>query len=328
MQEACHGFFFHHLRTRSFRLQFHGQVRFRHRKLILYLSQEYIQCHPYIFFISHRHGTNGMGFSRNGIMQVTSVNVTQTQIILLHQDYQETVEQLVGIGTILIDVITRMSASQSFNCHTEEEITFRSCCHRARKFSCGTGTSGTADKQFTFIFRIQVYQNIPAHETFFQGKRSGQSRFLIHCKQAFQRSVLNIICSQHSQFSRHTDTIISTQCGTFRLQPFPINVSFNRVCLKIMYCLVVFLTYHVHVRLQHHFFQIFHTSGSRFANQDISSLIHFIFQRMGFCKVHQIISDFFFLLGRTRHTTDFFKIMKNRCRLQIFLFHKSISIND
>ena len=140
----------------------------------------------------------------------------------------------------------------------------------------------------------------------------------------------HILVSQYCQLSSYTDTIVGSQCRTFRLQPFTVYISFYRIFFKIMYCIAILLTHHIHVWLQNYFLQIFLTREGSFSDQNISCLIHLIFQTMRYRKVYQISSDFFFLLGRTGNLTNLFKIVKHRCWFQILFFHTNsfVEVNN
>ena len=322
MQETLHRFQFHHLRTCRLRLQFQQQVGLCHRILILQLCLEHIQFHAHSLFFRHRHRTYGIRLTRNGIVQVTAVNLTQTQVAPVQETHQVTVQQLVRIRTVLVDVISRVTAGQSLHCHTEKEITFWSRYHRTRIYRSSSRTSGTTDKEFSVVFRIQINQDISIHETFFQCKRTCQARFLIHRKQTLQRSVLHIVRSQHRQFGRHTDTIVGTQRSTLCLEPFSVDIRLNRILLKIVFRILILFADHIHMRLQNHCLQMLLARSRRFYNQYVSCLIHLILKSSCFRKIHQISPDLLLLFRRTGHLTDFFKIPEQDGRFQIFFFHK------
>ena len=116
----------------------------------------------------------------------------------------------------------------------EEEVILWSINFFISEFSSSIRTTRTTDEQFTFIFRVKVNQDITVHETFLQGERTSQTCFFIHSKQTFQWSMFNIIRSQYRQLGSHTDTIVSTQSSTLCLQPFTIDVCFNRIVQEIM----------------------------------------------------------------------------------------------
>ena len=258
----------------------------------------------------HRNGTNGRSFTWNGIMQITTVNLTKIHIVLRSHLSQETVEQLIGIGTVLINIITRMTTSQALDSYLKEEIILRSIDFRISKFSCCIGTTGTTDEQFAFIFRVKINQDMTVHESFFQSKSTCQTSFFINRKETFQRTMLNIISRQDSQLSRHTDTIVSTQSCTLCLQPFTVDISFNRVIQEIMVRVAVLFTNHINMRLENHGLQVFQSRSSRFFDQNITSFILFSFQALLFSKVHQVSNNLLFLLRRTWHLAYFSKIME------------------
>ena len=111
-------------------------------------------------------------------MKVAAVNLAKTQVILLCQGGEEAVQQFVGIGTALVDVVARMSARQALHGDAEEKTAFGSLDHGERKFGRCTRASGTADKQLAFVLRIQVNQDIAPHKPFLQRKGTGQAGFV------------------------------------------------------------------------------------------------------------------------------------------------------
>ena len=274
--------------------------------------------------MSHRHRTYCRRLAGYGIVQIASVYLAEAHAVTLHQGSQVTVQNLVGIRPVLVNVIARMTSRQSLDCHTEEEISFGSLHHRTGKFGRSARTACTSDKQFAFILRVKVQQNISVHETFFQRKGSRQSGFFVYGKQAFYRTVLYVPVCQHGQFRSHADSVVGTQRRTLCPQPIAVDVSFDRIGIEIMLHAAVLFADHIHVRLKHHCLQVFFSGRSVFSDQHIPCLIHFILQSVRFRKVCQILSDSLLLFRRTGYMTDFLKIMKNRCRLQIFFFHKII----
>ena len=79
---------------------------------------------------------------------------------------EEAVQYFVGIASSEVDVTTGMSSFQSFHFYFEEEISGGNFYLFIRKFCNGVNPSGTADKDFPFIFRIEVQKDVTAHKTF------------------------------------------------------------------------------------------------------------------------------------------------------------------
>ena len=117
--------------------------------------------------------------------------------------------------------------------------------------------------------------DISAHKTFFQGKCSGQSGFFIYGEQTFQRSVFYAVIGKDSQLRSHTDTIVSSECSSFGFQPFTVYFCFDWIGEEVVLNIIVFLTYHVNVRLQYYSLQVFLSGSGRLFNQYVARFIHF-----------------------------------------------------
>ena len=214
-----------------------------------------------------------------------------------------------------------MPASQSFHGYPEEEVPSRSRFHRTGELGRSTSPTGTSDEEFTFIFRIKVDQNIPAHETILQSEGTGQSGFFVYGKQAFYRTMCDILRVEYGQFGSDTDTVVGSQCCPLSFQPLPVYIGADRVCIEIMFGCLVLFTHHIHVRLQYDLLQIFFPRSCRFHDQQVPCLVGLILQTTFLSEPNEKGSDFLLLLRRTRNLTHFFEKMKNRSRFQIVLFH-------
>ena len=85
-------------------------------------------------------------------MQVSAFDIRQTHTVFLHSLHQESVKQLVGVGSVLIDIVARVTSGKTLYRHTEEEPSLRSFFCRERIDSCSVSTSGTADEEFAIVF--------------------------------------------------------------------------------------------------------------------------------------------------------------------------------
>ena len=260
-------------------------------------------------------------FARNGVAQVTAVDFAEVQVMSGSHAGEEAVQYFVGIASSEVDVTTGMSSFQSFHFYFEEEISGGNFNLFISKLCNGIDTSGASDKDLSFIFRVEIKQDVTTHETFFQGESSSESGFLVYGKQAFQRTVLNAIVGQNSQFGGYADTVVGSKGGTFRFQPFTVNFCFNGVGEEVVLNVVVLFTHHVDMRLQYDSLQVFFSRSSGFLDKYVTGFVHFGFQVMFCSECLQVGNHFFFLLRRAGHLADFFEILEYAGRLQIFFFH-------
>ena len=255
-------------------------------------------------------------------MQVSSVNRTEIEIILGGKLGKETVQQLIGVRTVLVDVIARMSARQSLNFHVEEEIILRGINLGVGKLSGRIGTSGTTDEQLALVFRVEVNQNVAIHETFLQGESSRQAGFLVHGEQTFNRTMLDVIGSKYGKLRGDTDAVVRTEGRSFRFQPFSVDDGLNRVVQEIVLHITVLLAHHVDVRLEDDGLQVFLSRSGGFLDEDVSRLILFRFQSLLLSEIEQVGDNLLFLLRRAWHLAYFREITEHGCRFQFYFFHR------
>ena len=142
--------------------------------------------------------------------------------------------------------------------------------HRLRIF-----TTCASHKDFTFVFAIEVQQDIACHESFFECFGSGQSGFFVYGEKAFDRSVLDIVGCEDSQFGSYTDAIVGTQSRTVGTKPVPVDDCFDRIIVEVMYGSIILFADHIHMGLQNDCRQVFLTGSSRFRHQDVACGIFF-----------------------------------------------------
>ncbi len=146
-------------------------------------------------------------------------------------------------------------------------------------------TAGTTNENFPFIFRVEIQQNRTGHKSRFKGKCTGQPGFFVHSYQAFERSVLNFIGSQHSQLCGNADSAVGAQCCSVGFHPAVNNHRFNGIVVKIKNFIAVFFTNHIHVGLQNNHRQVFLAGICRFGYQNIAGLVGFGCQMVFLCKI-------------------------------------------
>ena len=214
-----------------------------------------------------------------------------------------------------MNVTTGVTAFQTFHFHLEEEISGGNFYLFIRKFCNGVNTSGTSDKDFSFIFRIEVQKGVTAHKTFLQGKSSGKPRFFVYGKQTFQRTMFDAVVSQDSQLGSYTDTVVGSEGSAFGFQPFTVNFSFDGIGEEVMLNIVILFAHHVDMRLQNDGLKIFFSRSSGLFNQYITGFIHLGFEIMFCSECLQVGNHFLFLLRRAWHLADFFEILEYASRL-------------
>ena len=191
------------------------------------------------------NSTDSVCLAGNSVAQITTVDFTEVQIVSGSHAGKETVQYFVGISPSQMNITTGVTTFQTFHFHFEEEISGRNFHLFICKFCNGVNASGTADKDFPFIFRIEVQKNITAHKAFLQGESSGKPRFFVYCKQTFQRTMFNAVVSQNSQFGSYTDTVVGSEGSAFGFQPFTVYFRFDGIGEEVMLNVIVLFAHHV-----------------------------------------------------------------------------------
>ena len=278
-------------------LRFHNQLQVGVNDVVfsLYLSCKHVQVTAQGMFVGFGDGDDGMCLAGNGVAQVSSLNFAQIEVVLGSSLAEEAVQNLVGIAQSQVDVATRVSAFQSFHLNLAAEVSGRDIGFLILELGYGVHAAGTADEEFAFVFGVEVQQDVAVHESFFQRKGSGQSRFFVDGEQAFQRTVLNGVVGQNSQFGGYADAVIGSQCCAFGFQPFPVHFRLNGIVHEVVLHVVVLFADHVDMRLQDNGLAVFHTRSGRLTNNNIADLVDKRLQSKFFAEVHQKFGHFFYM---------------------------------
>ena len=208
-----------------------------------------------------RDSDHRRSLARNSIAQRAAFYRCQTSFVVDYRLFQYTEQQFDRIGTLQMNIASRVAAFTALNSYTQGDIALfrlhrlivehRSCIH----------TSGTTHIQLTFGLRIQIQQILALQPTTLEVERSVHTRFFINSEESLQRRMNSILVCQNSHSSSHTDTIVRTQRRAVGRYPFPVilYIGLDRIFLKIKLLVAILLRHHIHVSLQNHSGMILHT---------------------------------------------------------------------
>ena len=273
LEQALRLFFADAGRGGSHRLNYCRQIRLGCRKFVAHFLDKCLKFLSESGNIGCGHGHRGMCLTRNGVVQASGLNIAKAQIGFLALFPEETHQQLVGIRTLLVDIVARVSAGKAFHHEIECRKAFGQLLFVYGVSRFGAYTPGAAHKELSFVFRIQVDQIISRHESGFHLESPRQSRFLIAREHAFDRSVFDIIGFQQRHLHGNADTVVGTERCALCLEPIAVHVGLNGVVVKVKFYVFVLFADHVLVALQNHGFAIFKAGCSGFANQDVAGLV-------------------------------------------------------
>ena len=101
------------------------------------------------------------------------------------------------------------------------------------------------------------------------------------------------IIVQHRQHQRHSGSVVRAQGSSFCPEDTVPHFQIDPFIFKIMLYTGEFLTYHIHVSLEHHRRMILHAAASRLPDDNVKRLI-LIYLEISLCgKLYQIITDSF-----------------------------------
>ena len=144
---------------------------------------------------------------------------------------------------------------------------------------------------------------------------TGQSGFLITCKDALDRTMLNIVACQNSQFDGAANTVVSTEGSTLCLEPFAVYVSLDCIFVEVEIHIHQFVANHVHVTLQDDGFSVLVAWSGSFADEHITGFIYQRFELMRLTERFQKLNHVLLVLGRTRYFVDFCELLEHESRL-------------
>ena len=213
----------------------HGKahVLFLNMIFVFHLRSKHIKINTQLLFLFKWDCYDSLSKTRNGIMQFSSRYRNKLRIIFAPRKIQETRKQFYGIGSFLIDFISRMSPRQVVNLNRNWYVTIfkRKCVIYKR--SIGVFTTSTSNKELAFVFRIEIDKIFSFQKSRFQSESSSHSRFLIFCEEAFHWSMLYIRVDGQGQSHSHSYSIISAQSCSFGFHPVAFNIGLNRLGVEI-----------------------------------------------------------------------------------------------
>ena len=254
-------------------------------------------------------------------MLIATLDIRKIHIVLLGGSKQESGQHLIGIGMPLVDVIAAVSAQEIVDGYLKEEVILGHCHLFIFKGSVGAHTSGTADKDFALVFRVEVEQDVAIHEAALHGIGSSEASLLIHRKHTLYRTVLDAIVGEHSKSRSYTDAIVGTQGSAIGLEPFTVNDEADGVVHKIVVNTLVAFAHHIHVRLQDDGLAVLHARSSRFGDDYIAGLIDLSSESARLTKSLQVGSHLLFMFRWAGNATNLLKVAKQGCRFQVFCLH-------
>ena len=186
--------------------------------------------------------------------------------------------------------------------------------------------AGASDYHLPFGLVVEVKENAPLQGIGLQVVNAVHAGFLVHCKQSFERAVLQGIVFHYSHNRSHAYSVVGAESSAFGLYPVAVDISFYRVVLEIVIALLYFLRHHVHVCLHGYHLQFFVAGCGGLAHYYIAGVVGMCFDRMFFCPVEQKVPYLVKVSRGTGHLCQGVKVTPKVFGFQILNFAHDIFV--
>ena len=242
-------------------------------ELLFDVSCEHVPVGTYCLLLACRNCEHDATVAWDSVVQFARVELSKAKIHLLLLLVEEASENLDGVSAFLVDVVARVSALQSLYRSCEEEHTLGSSltleCEASR---CCLATSAR-DEDLSFVLRVEVDEHIALHETCLHAHSTSEACLLVACEHTLQRSVLDVVAVENSQFDSASDAVVSTESCALSVEPFAVDISLDSVGVEVEVYVYEFVADHVHVALQDECRSVLVTLCSRLADYYVARLV-------------------------------------------------------
>src|SRR5690554_549276 len=129
--------------------------------LILQICKEGVDLNPDLLLVLRLYTRQRVGFTWNGIVQVSATDLgEQHAIFLAGEGLQEAGKDLVCVSQPLVNVASRMPATETLHLSAEPEITLWRLFFLVFEICAGTLAPGTTDVDFPLLFGVEVDQDV------------------------------------------------------------------------------------------------------------------------------------------------------------------------
>ena len=227
---------------------------------------------------------------------------------------KELSHDLVGIGTVLVDLHTGVAALQAVH----RQLNTRTVNHTAlhRQMDGTPCAAGTGNGENTLVLRIQIHKGSALQHGKIHAGSALHTDLLIHSDDDLQRRMGNGFVCQQRQCICHRNTVVAAKGGSLGKHALTVMGHIQPLIVHIDGTISILLTDHIHMALQDHGCMILHTAGALLKEDHIIQFVLNIADPMLYGKGNQIIADHLRVTRSMRNGTDFFKVTKNRSRLQ------------
>ncbi len=134
----------------------------------------------------------------------------------------------------------------------------------------GIHAACAADIDFTLGLGVEIEEDFALENARFEGLGSGHTGLLVKGHENFERTVLDVIGLENRKRESDSETVVGAKRCALCADPVAIDYGLDRVFLKIVNGVGVFLRHHIHMALKNDAFHIFAAHSGGFSDNHIS----------------------------------------------------------
>ena len=273
-----------------------------------------------IFAVFAVDGDDGVTLARNGVAHVAAVDVGEHGLVVGRGIFQESEQQLVGIGALQGYVAARVPAAEPADADAEGYVVGGRLDRRAVECDVGIYSARAAHIEFALLFRVEVEKDVALEHPGAQGVGAGHAGLLVHRHQHFYGAVLQRVVGQHGQGRGHADAVVGAEGRPVGTHPFAVNHGLYRIGLEVVLLVAVLLRHHVAVALQDDAGAVLVARRGRLAYDDVACRVADGLEPQLPAILLYEVDGFRLLFRRTRYLRQPVEILPQAVRLQLFDF--------
>ena len=293
----------------------------RHVVFLLDLRRKNVPVGLHLVFLVRGNSKHGHTVARNGVVELTRVELGEAQSVALLRLIEEAGERFHGVGALLLDVAARMAAHKALQRSFHEEPALRSLFALVGERGGRRPATCAADENLAFVLRVEVDEHVARHESGLHALGTRQSGLFVARENTLQRTVLNVVRVEDGQLNGTADAVVGTQRRALRAHPFAIDIGLDGILVEVELHVHQLLAHHVHVALQNHRGAVFQALRGRLADDDVARFVHLRRQAAALAKLFQKRNHFLLTLRGARNLVDACELLKHACRFQFDVVH-------
>ena len=140
-----------------------------------------------------RHGHDGKAFAGNSVAQVAGIDVCHAQVVVAVRVPEDAGEEFHGVSATFVDVVTAMTALQTFNLDFKEFAVALNRLIINGDLGHSVLSAGTTNEELAFILRIEVEEHLALHKAGFHSSGTGKAGLFVNGEEALDGTVFQLV---------------------------------------------------------------------------------------------------------------------------------------